>query len=87
MYLSFFLGLLLIHRGILFGSSHGSSGIESEVPMEKNMLSNISFYLFDAVFSNIRSSAVSDTYANQSARAGSILPFTSALAGLCAAVT
>ena len=29
---------------------------------------------------------MADTYANQSSRAGSILPFTSALAGLCAAV-
>ena len=34
-----------------------------------------------------RSAAVSDTYANQGARAGAILPFTSALSGLCAAVT
>ena len=30
---------------------------------------------------------VSDTYANQGARAGAILPFTSALSGLCAATT
>ena len=30
---------------------------------------------------------MSDTYANQSARAGAILPFTSATASLCAAVT
>ena len=34
-----------------------------------------------------RSAAVSDTYANQGARAGAILPFTSALSGLCAATT
>ena len=34
-----------------------------------------------------RSAAISDTYANQGARAGSILPFTSALSGLCAATT
>lgn len=34
-----------------------------------------------------RSAAVTDTYANQGARAGAILPFTSALSGLCAAVT
>jgi len=34
-----------------------------------------------------RNAAVSDTYANQGARAGAILPFTSALSGLCAAVT
>lgn len=32
-----------------------------------------------------RTSAVADTYANQSQRAGAILPFTSALASLCAA--
>jgi len=34
-----------------------------------------------------RAAAVADTYANQGARAGSILPFTSALAGLCAAAS
>jgi len=34
-----------------------------------------------------RNAAVSDTYANQGARAGAILPFTSALSGLCAATT
>lgn len=34
-----------------------------------------------------RSAAVSDTYANQGARAGAILPFTSALSGLAAATT
>jgi hypothetical protein len=34
-----------------------------------------------------RTAAVSDTYANQGARAGAILPFTSALSGLCAATT
>jgi hypothetical protein len=34
-----------------------------------------------------RAAAVSDTYANQGARAGAVLPFTSALSGLCAAVT
>ena len=39
----------------------------------------------DAVALKSRSAAVADTYANQGARAGSILPFTSALAGLCAA--
>lgn len=41
----------------------------------------------EAVALKARSSAVADTYANQSARAGSILPFTSALAGLCAAAS
>ena len=41
----------------------------------------------EAVALKARSSAVADTYANQSSRAGSILPFTSALAGLCAAVS
>lgn len=41
----------------------------------------------DAVALKTRCAAVSDTYANQGARAGSILPFTSALSGLCAAVT
>jgi len=34
-----------------------------------------------------RSAAIADTYANQGARAGAILPFTSALSGLCAATT
>jgi len=34
-----------------------------------------------------RCAAISDTYANQGARAGAILPFTSALSGLCAATT
>ena len=28
---SVFLGVLLVHRGILFGISHGSSGVESQV--------------------------------------------------------
>mmetsp|Transcript_13389 Transcript_13389/g.14531 ORF Transcript_13389/g.14531 Transcript_13389/m.14531 type:complete len:585 (+) Transcript_13389:60-1814(+) len=41
----------------------------------------------EAVALKARSSAVSDTYANQASRAGSILPFTSALAGLCAAAS
>mmetsp|Transcript_7030 Transcript_7030/g.10437 ORF Transcript_7030/g.10437 Transcript_7030/m.10437 type:complete len:593 (+) Transcript_7030:143-1921(+) len=41
----------------------------------------------EAVALKARSSAVADTYANQSSRAGSILPFTSALAGLCAAAS
>jgi len=41
----------------------------------------------EAVATKARSAAVSDTYANQGARAGAILPFTSALSGLCAAVT
>lgn len=41
----------------------------------------------EAVALKARSSAVADTYANQSQRAGSILPFTSALAGLCAAAS
>lgn len=41
----------------------------------------------DAVALKSRIAAVSDTYANQGARAGAILPFTSALSGLCAAVT
>jgi hypothetical protein len=39
----------------------------------------------EAVALKARSSAVADTYANQSTRAGAILPFTSALAGLCTA--
>jgi len=34
-----------------------------------------------------RAAAVSDTFANQWARSGAILPFTSALGGLCAAAT
>jgi len=41
----------------------------------------------DAVALKARSAAVADTYANQGSRAGSILPFTSALAGLCAAAS
>ena len=41
----------------------------------------------DAVSLKARSAAVSDTYANQGARNGAILPFTSALAALCAAAT
>jgi len=41
----------------------------------------------DAVAIKARSAAVSDTYANQGARSGAILPFTSALGGLCAAAT
>jgi len=41
----------------------------------------------EAVALKSRSAAVADTYANQGARAGSILPFTSALSGLCAATT
>lgn len=41
----------------------------------------------DAVALKARASAVSDTYANQGTRAGAILPFTSALAGLCAAAS
>ena len=41
----------------------------------------------DAVALKSRQAAVSDTYANQGARAGAILPFTSATASLCAAVT
>jgi len=41
----------------------------------------------DAVAIKCRSAAVSDTYANQGARSGAILPFTSALGGLCAAAT
>lgn len=34
-----------------------------------------------------RAAAIADTYANQGSRAGAILPFTSALAGLCAAAS
>jgi hypothetical protein len=41
----------------------------------------------DAVAFKARSAAVADTYANQGSRAGAILPFTSALAGLCAAAS
>lgn len=41
----------------------------------------------EAVALKARASAVADTYANQSSRAGAILPFTSALAGLCAAAS
>ena len=39
----------------------------------------------DAVALKTRAAAVSDTYANQGTRSGAILPFTSALGGLCAA--
>jgi hypothetical protein len=41
----------------------------------------------DAVALKARSAAVSDFYANQASRAGAILPFTSALAGFCAAAS
>lgn len=41
----------------------------------------------DAVAIKARSSAVCDTYANQGSRSAAILPFTSALSGLCAAAT
>jgi cell division septum initiation protein DivIVA len=41
----------------------------------------------EAVALKARASAVADTYANQSGRNGAILPFTSALAGLCAAAS
>jgi hypothetical protein len=41
----------------------------------------------DAVAIKARSSAVCDTYANQASRSSAILPFTSALSGLCAAAT
>jgi len=41
----------------------------------------------EAVSNKARSGAIADTYANQGARAGAILPFTSALSGLCAATT
>lgn len=40
-----------------------------------------------AIALKARSAAVADTYANQGARSGAILPFTSALAGLCAAAS
>jgi hypothetical protein len=41
----------------------------------------------DAVALKARSAALCDTYANQGARSSAILPFTSALASLCAAAT
>ena len=41
----------------------------------------------ESVAVKTRAAAIADTYANQGARAGSILPFTSALSGLSAAVT
>ena len=41
----------------------------------------------DAVSLKSRTAAVADTYANQGSRAGSVLPFTSALGGLCAAAS
>lgn len=41
----------------------------------------------DAVALKARSAALCDTYANQGARSAAILPFTSALSGLCAAAT
>ena len=41
----------------------------------------------DAVAIKARSAAVCDTYANQGTRSAAILPFTSALCGLCAAAT
>lgn len=41
----------------------------------------------DAVALKARSASVADTYANQGARSGAILPFTSALSALCAAAT
>mmetsp|Transcript_41473 Transcript_41473/g.65774 ORF Transcript_41473/g.65774 Transcript_41473/m.65774 type:complete len:518 (-) Transcript_41473:161-1714(-) len=41
----------------------------------------------ESVAKKARAAAVADTYANQGARAGSILPFTSALSGLSAALT
>jgi hypothetical protein len=41
----------------------------------------------DAVALKSRNAAISDTYANQGARSSAILPFTSALSGLCAAAT
>jgi hypothetical protein len=41
----------------------------------------------DATALKARSAAVCDTYANQGARSAAILPFTSALSGLCAAAT
>mmetsp|Transcript_25252 Transcript_25252/g.77856 ORF Transcript_25252/g.77856 Transcript_25252/m.77856 type:complete len:162 (+) Transcript_25252:334-819(+) len=39
----------------------------------------------DAVADKARTAAIIDAYANQAARVGALLPFTSALAGLCAA--
>jgi len=53
-------------------------------------LAVVEFSLATAVESvalKARAAATSDTYANQGARAGAILPFTSALSGLCAATT
>lgn len=41
----------------------------------------------ESVALKTRAAALADTYANQGYRAGSILPFTSALGGLCAATT
>jgi hypothetical protein len=41
----------------------------------------------EAVALKSRAAAIADTYANQGSRAGAILPFTSALAGLCAAAS
>jgi len=41
----------------------------------------------DAVAIKCRSAAICDTYANQGARSGAILPYTSALGALCAAAT
>jgi len=41
----------------------------------------------DAVALKSRTAAVADTYANQGSRAGAVLPFTSALGGLCAAAS
>jgi hypothetical protein len=41
----------------------------------------------EAVSLKTRAAAIADTYANQGQRAGAILPFTSALAGLCAAAS
>jgi len=41
----------------------------------------------DAVSLKSRTAAVADTYANQGSRAGAVLPFTSALGGLCAAAS
>jgi len=40
-----------------------------------------------AVAIKAKTAAVADTYANQGSRAGAVLPFTSALAGLCAAAS
>ena len=41
----------------------------------------------NAVAVKARTAALADTYANQGSRAGAVLPFTSALAGLCAAAS